>query len=92
MNDIPLKQIRSIKFLGMMINDQITWEDHTNSVYSKICRSMGIIYKCKKYMSETDCIRMYKTFIQPYFLYGIEIWDHTIQSEKDILIKLQSKV
>ena len=34
---------------------------------------------------------MYKTFIQPYFLYGIEVWGHTVNSEQDILMKLQSK-
>ena len=43
-------------------------------------------------MSEFEVIRMYKTFIQPYFLYGIETWGHTLQTEKDILIKLQSKI
>ena len=35
---------------------------------------------------------MYKTFIQPYFLYAMEVWGHTIKSDKDILVKLQSKV
>ena len=35
---------------------------------------------------------MYKTFVQPYFLYAIEVWGHSIQSDNDILVKLQSKV
>ena len=43
-------------------------------------------------MTENESINMYKTFIQPYFLYGIEIWGHTIQSNNDILVKLQSKI
>ena len=43
-------------------------------------------------MNKDECIKMYKTFIQPYFLYSIEVWGHTIQSDKDILIKLQSKI
>ena len=92
MNDIPLKQVRSIKFLGVIINDKLTWEEHKSLVYSKICKSIGLVYKCKKYMNETESIKMYKTFIQPYFLYGIEIWGHTLQNEQDILIKLQYKI
>ena len=92
MDGIPLKQVSSIKFLGVKINDKLTWEDHKNLVYSKICKSIGLIYKCKKYMNEAECIKMYKTFIQPYFLYGIEIWGHALQNEQDILIKLQSKI
>ena len=35
---------------------------------------------------------MYKTFIQPYFIYAIEVWGHSIKSENDMLVKLQSKV
>ena len=42
-------------------------------------------------MNNGDCIKMYKTFIQPYFLYAIEIWGHTLSSKLDILNKLQSK-
>ena len=34
---------------------------------------------------------MYKTFVQPYFNYAIEVWGHTVQAESDILNKLQSK-
>ena len=43
-------------------------------------------------MNDNDCIDMYKTFIEPYFLYAIEAWGHSIQSENDALVKLQSKV
>ena len=43
-------------------------------------------------MNESEIIKMYKTFIQPYFLYGIEVWGHTVRSEQDILVKLQSRV
>ena len=43
-------------------------------------------------MNENETIKMYKTFIQPYFLYGIEIWGHSLQSDKDILLNLQSKI
>ena len=35
---------------------------------------------------------MYKTFIEPYFLYAIEAWGHSIKSEYDLIVKLQSKV
>ena len=35
---------------------------------------------------------MYKTFFEPYFFYGIEVWGHSIQSENDMLVKLQSKI
>ena len=92
MEDIPLEQVKSTTFLGVIINDNLTWEGHKQLVYNKICKTMGILYKCKKFMTEDECIKMYKTFIEPYFFYGIEVWGHTIKSANDMLVKLQSKI
>ena len=87
-----LEQVKSIRFLGVIINDQLQWNDHKQYVYRKICKSIGLIYKCKHVLDENECINMYKTFIQPYFLYAIEVWGHTVQSSTDILVHLQSKI
>ena len=92
MDNIPLKQVQKIKFLGVIINDKLTWDDHKKLIHNKICKNFGIIYKCKQVMDENEGIKMYKTFIQPYFQYGIEVWGHSIQSDNDILLKLQSKI
>ena len=92
MDNIPLKQVTSIKFLGVLINDTLTWEDHKRLIHTKISKSIGLLYKCYNIMTDNDCINMYKTFIEPYFTYAIEAWGHSILSEKDLLIKLQSKV
>ena len=43
-------------------------------------------------MNDEKKIKMYKAFIQPYFLYAMKVWGHTIKSDSDILVKLQSKV
>ena len=43
-------------------------------------------------MTDSDCTNMYKIFIEPYFIYAIEVWGHSILSENDSLVKLQSKV
>ena len=50
------------------------------------------MYKCKHVMDEQGLIRMYKAFIQPYFIYAIEVWGHSVKSDTDTLVRLQSKV
>ena len=93
MADSILEQVSSIKFLGVTITDKLTWEAHKQQVYNKVCKTLGILYRCKDVMDDKELLKMYKTFIQPYFLYAIEVWGHTVlNSEQDILIKLQSKV
>ena len=92
MEDIPLEQVTSIKFLGVNINDKLKWDDHKRLVHNKVSKTIGLLYKCRNVMNDNECIKMYKTFIEPYFLYAIEVWGHSIQSENDPLVKLQSKV
>ena len=74
MDDTPLKQVTSIKFLGVLINDSLTWDNHKKLIYNKISKMIGLLYKCQHVMNDNDCIKMYKTFIEPYFLYAIEVW------------------
>ena len=92
MDDMLLEQVLSIRFLGVVINDKLTWNDHKKHICHKVCKSLGLLYKCRDTMTEYECINMYKTFIQPYFLYAIEVWGHTVQSLKDMISHLQSKV
>ena len=92
MEGIPLEQVTSIKFLGVNINDKLKWDDHKRLVHNKVSKTIGLLYKCRNVMNDNECIKMYKTFIEPYFLYAIEVWGHSIQFENDPLVKLQSKV
>ena len=92
MDGIPLEKVTSIKFLGVNINDQLKWDDHKRLVHNKVSKTLGILYKCRSAMNDNECMKMYKTFIEPYFLYAIEVWGHSVKAENDILIKLQSKV
>ena len=92
MNGFPLEQVQTIKFLGVVMNDSLTWNNHHQYIYRKVCKSLGIIYKCLGVLNEKESINMYKAFIQPYFLYAIEVWGHSIQSSNSTLVKLQSKV
>ena len=68
MDNIPLKQVTSIKFLGIHINEGLTWDNHKQLIHSKVSKMIGLLYKCQHVMNDNDCIKMYKTFIEPYFL------------------------
>ena len=91
MNNTKLEEVTSIRFLGVIINKNLTWEDHKKHIYNKISKTIGLLRKCKCFMDVTGRIKMYKTFVQPYFNYAIEVWGHTIRADSDILNKLQSK-
>ena len=92
MDGEEIEEVSEIKFLGIIINNKLSWEKHKLYVNRKVSQSLGIIYNCKKVMSEEEVINIYKTFSQSNPLYVIEVWGHSIKSENDILIKAQNKV
>jgi hypothetical protein len=34
--DVPLEEVQSYKYLGVMINNNLTWHDHNEFIKSKI--------------------------------------------------------
>ena len=92
MGNTILEQVRSIKFLGIIVNDKLTWDLHKKHIQVKVNKTLGILYRSRTIMDQNNLINMYKTFIEPYFLYGIEVWGHSVKSQSDTIIKLQNKV
>ena len=42
-----IKRTTSIKFLGVMIDANITWEDHLHTIEKKLAKNLGLLYKAK---------------------------------------------
>jgi hypothetical protein len=91
MNNVILDEIKTIKFLGIVLNNKLNWTDHKLHVKTKICKSIGILYNCRKFLKHNDLLTMYRTFVEPFFLYCLPIWGGSIHGESGILCKLQNK-
>ena len=92
MNNVTIERVKSIKFLGVYINDKLNWNDHKEYIRIKISRNLGIIYKCRNIFTKEDLITMYNCFVLPYLLYCVPLWGGSVQSENDTIIKIQNKV
>jgi hypothetical protein len=78
--DTPLQQIgmdfdeHSTKFLGIHIDEFLSWRYHVTNINNKISRGLFQIKQAKKFLP-ADCLRtLYFSLIHPYLLYGILAW------------------
>ena len=53
LDNIEIEQVSFTKFLGVIINENLTWENHIKVVKIKISKSMGILAKIK---SNVPCV------------------------------------
>ena len=57
--------------------------------YWLFSKSIGIIYKARKYINKQNLINLYYSLIFSYLIYCNEIWGKACQTYLDPLIKLQ---
>ena len=50
LNNNVIEQVNSCTFLGVVIDDKLTWKNHCRKVLPLICRNLGIIRKLKHYV------------------------------------------
>ena len=86
-NGINIEQCSTFNFLGLTLNQNLTWNDHIRKISLKIARSIGQLKNLKHFLPSRILTTLYNSLILPHFQYSILIWGS--QSKK--LLKLQKK-
>ena len=56
---------------------------------NRILKFLGILYKIRRYLDNTTLTTMYDSFIFPYLIYCVEIWESSLELYLDPLAKFQ---
>ena len=86
-----IQETKSTKFLGVIFDKHLTFEDHITLISSKMAKSIGIIYKLNRFLPQNVLKRLLLSLIQPYYTYGIEAWYGTSKNLTDKIFILQKK-
>ena len=74
---IKIKRENSLKFLGVMINENLTWKTHIELVENKISKSAGILFKASRYLNSKSLQSIYFALAHPYINYANISWTST---------------
>lgn len=89
--DSVIEQVHSTRFLGVIISDRLTWNDHVNYIRAKISKGIGVISKARKVLNQSTCLSLYYAFVHPYLSYCVEVWGSTYTSTLCPIVTLQKK-
>ena len=92
MNYISLKRVKFIKFLGVIIDDQLKWSNHILYIKHKITKGFGIILRTRKFFNRKTLKNLYHSFIFSYLIYCVKIWGSASDAHLLPLIFLQKKI
>lgn len=72
--------VRYVRFLGILLDENLSFRNHIKMVQAKISRNLGIIRKLKHIFPGSILRTLYFSLIQPYLTYCNSIWMSTFQS------------
>ena len=81
----------SIKFLGIVIDENLQWNCHIKSIKSKLSKSVGILYKSHKFLTKNTLRMLYFAFVHPYLTYANIVWASTSHSKLKSLFSKQKR-
>ena len=79
------------KFLGVYLDEHLTWKYHINFVCKQIAKSIGILSTTRFYLSCKNKLMLYYTLIYPYINYCNSTWSSTYVSNLNRIYYLQKR-
>lgn len=90
-NKKTLEKVNNYKYLGLVINEKLTWTEHIQSILDKIAPILGAIKRCSHRLNKNSRYLLYNSFIEPHIRYLLPCYGNASAELLDKLQRLQNK-
>ena len=81
--------VPSARFLGLIIDDQLNWENHIKSISKKVNFKCFVLKRLKNTLDSKTKRMLYFAILYPHLTYGVEHWGAATKKCINQLPKLQ---
>ena len=89
-NGVLVDRVASTKFLGLHIDEKLTWKTHINNLCKLLSRNKK--RRLKSALPQSILLILYSTLILPYINYGVLAWGKSLKTQLDKLFLVQKRV
>ena len=82
-NSNQIECVSTFKYLGVIIDQKLSWDAHVKYLKSKLSQANGAIFKLRKFVSRKTLVSIYNSLVGSHLNYGILIWG----AAKDCVLK-----
>ena len=86
-----IKRVKETKTLGVIVDDQLNWQTHLDSIVTKVSKGIGMIRRMKAFVPQMTLISVYNAIILPHFDYCSLVWDTCSNYLLEKLQKMQNR-
>ena len=90
-NSKIIKRVKQTKFLGVIIDDKLSWKPHILSLNKKLSSACGRISQIRKYLPESLFKLIYHSLFESHLGYAISVWGGVSNSQLKPLFITQKK-
>ena len=91
LNGYTLEPTDNVKYLGLYLDQNLSFDYHINQLSKKLGRSNGILSKLRHFTSKDTLISVYYSLIYSHILYGCSVWTLTSLNNLNHISILQKK-
>ena len=88
---VALDQRNFVKYLGLLIDSNLTWKYHINHIAIKISKTVGYISRLRHSVPFDILCTLYRSLILPYLSYGVIAWGRAAKIYINKLLILQKR-
>jgi hypothetical protein len=90
-NGMLIKRVTETKFLGVIIDDKLSWRPHIASLNKKLRSICGRIYRIKKFLPESLYKQLYHSLFESHLGFAITVWGGVSENQLKSLFITQKK-
>ena len=91
-NNTEIKCVEYVRYLGILLDNKLSWRFHVSSLCNKISKVCGVFYKLRYYVPLCTLRIVYFSLVQSYLQYSLINWGRANKSTISPLEKLQKKI
>ena len=80
-----------VKYLGVLIDNRLSWKNHIDYLCNKISRTVGVLSKLRHFLPKHVLLKMYKSLLQPLLSYCLDVWGQTNKTILNKILILQKR-
>ena len=86
-----IDRVAETKFLGVIIDDELSWKPHIANLTTKLRSCVGRICRIRDYVPQDLCAEIYRTLYESHLIYGISVWGGVSKNRLEPLFLTQKK-
>ena len=73
-NDVSILRANSVKFLGVVVDEQLSFKYHIENVARKLAIGIGFLYRGREVLGRKELLLLYNMLLLPHINYCNLVW------------------